>query len=383
MLRHCLWQQIVAVVVAAMSGLCGVSLCPAAGMTLEELIEVVRQNELLFHDIDVTMRMDYEVIGRGALVKPDDQAPFRLVETLEEHSRHRYVAQGDLYLSDRRTTIRNEAETREDVPFVAAFDGETTRLLFDRVGNIAKGRLEKGMPILPHTLLLEAVEVPLSVYLEGGDAVRRHPRGLKSEAVKASVKGEEDCCNLRCLKVSIEAGKVGEDPAARWDVWLAVDRHYIPARAECRRYWISTTVPTGQGRVVEWREVKPGIWFPSRTLTTTIRADLLQLDGRQVPNWRKEYHLEAINLSPEFERSYFRFEFPPGTTVYELEGNKIKKGRRVGRPGDTTGAQRPRSGLEEWPVLFCLAAALATVAAVLLLRWRKTRHPQPAAGLAT
>jgi hypothetical protein len=346
--------------------------CLAAEPTLEELIELVRQNELLYEQIDVTMDMEYEVVGRGPMGDRPIEKGHGFREILKERARHRYVSQNGLYFSERLASFTTSDGSRHDVPVIAAFNGAETRTLTDRLGNVLRGRHDAAVPIWPHTLLLQSVQVPLSVYLAGADAIRRYGQGaLDGRAGPRQIAGRSDWRGEPAIKV-VAYFAPGPTFGGKWEIWLAENRGYIPVRTVGYQYWISHAVPTGEAEVLSWREVQPGIWFPAHVRATTVRPDLLQMEGRRVRNSTREWRLRAISLEPRHEASFFVVDFPAGTFVYEVSDNQVVRQYQQGIPA--TG--RGRRAIRGWLLLLGLLGCLAGWIVYICVRCRRRSHQQ-------
>ena len=348
--------------------------------TLAEIVEAVRQNELLYERIDFTLRGKYRTFNRQPPPPPADQGPFQSREVLAEDWTLRVVYQPPYYRIERPTRhVYSETESKE-MPAICAYDGEKTRFLMDQIGNVSVGfRIHTFFPT-PHTLLMfEWMKAPLSAYLAGDDALKRLPKGRRlpnDYSVQVTYQGVEVWEGLRCHRVHVVTSSGGR-PGVRTELWLAEDRNYIPARRVGYQYWISTELPTGGGRVVEWREVQPGIWFPAHTVDDAYFVGTLnQQAGHDPrtprPNWHKDIWLESVTLNPNHDVSFFRFDFPPGTAVHELDGGEIKRSYRAGTPEEPQVRSESKvSRSPRWPRWPAAVAALLLGALILYLiaRW--------------
>ncbi len=386
MTRLFAWLRLGLASMAALALLYLVRPVPAAEMTLEELIEAVRENELLYANIDVTLRRKYNqdpaVAQRDAGVQTDQQGTSMKIITSSE-TLLRYVAQGELYRIEKTGHTHHVGEEApETFVEIGAYDGTTSRGRMGRIGNVVAGRHVFGGPVLAHGLftLMGGEYVPLSVKLGGEVALRAHPGARMSTRTTLTVeyKGTEEVSGLRCHVVWLvkrwrEGEPHGGEPESHVAYWLAEERNLIPIRYESYPYYLSRTVPVTQGEVTDWLEVEPGIWFPKRVIITTLDQRSLYFRGARVHNWTCEWLTEAVSLQPEFDISFFRdVEFPEGTIVYEVKGNQITRGYQEGAPG----AAAPQGGAEsgEGPGVFAVAAIV--IVAFLVgagILWKRRR----------
>jgi hypothetical protein len=190
-------------------------------------------------------------------------------------------------------------------------------------------------------------------------------------SLRASYKGLEVWNGLRCHLVHVIASAGGRD-GGRTELWLAEERNYIPARAVDYQYWKSTEEPVGWGEVREWREIAPGVWFPSRIMEEAYWIQHAHEPGKPDLNWQKEITLENVVLHPEYQRSFFQFEFPQGTAVYEIDdAGEIQQSYRVGTPEAPRVASQASS--RAWLTAVALAAIVAVGVLVLVHRRRCAR----------
>ncbi|MCL6505089.1 MAG: hypothetical protein K6T86_20630 [Pirellulales bacterium] len=367
--------------------------CLAAELTLEDLIELVRQNELLYENIDVTVRKQYAqnpaiANKAGPVIGPDG---IKSKAVRESETVIRYVRQGELYRRDLRFQGHHVGDEEPQASLeMGAFDGTTTRLRQDHIGNIVAGRYGLGGPVLAHGFftLMGYDYVPLSVKLQGEQALRAYPEGqlfLSNDTEHlAEYRGVEEFQGLTCHVVWLpkvwskgkpQAGEV----ISRAVYWLAEERNFIPVRYQSYVFRESKTIPRTEGTVTEWTEIQPGVWFPKHVIIETLDGFSLAR-GERVPNWRCEWFTEAVSLAPQHDISFFRdIPFPDGTIVYEVEGGQIKKGYQVGAPAvpaPAPGVAAPKR-LNLAPLVAALLAVGIALAGVIL--WKR-RHPQKARG---
>ena len=199
---------------------------------LRTIVVNVRANEELFKDIDVSHQRTYEQNAAAA-------APAVAKATLEEECRT--VFQGDfLYRSEKIKTIQLSDKAPKLFSTLLGYDGEFTRRLDEhaggRVANLNHGRLEDALLFRPHTWILigSEVYVPLSVWLEGGDRLAKHPLAgnYKDYDLSASLVGSESVAGLGCFKLKCELRTRDKERemVGLWYLWLAQDKNYLPGR---------------------------------------------------------------------------------------------------------------------------------------------------------
>lgn len=225
-----------------------------ADMTLEEIIENVRRNEVIYDNVDVTMRNEYEVAG-GVMPKIEGGSA-----AARTHVRIHCVSQDGMFrLDEDGGSETAEGPRTEDR--VGAFDGEYTRLYEQHaVCKIIKGRIDDGRRIQPHILLLRPMleaRVPLSVFLSGTDAVRAHPLNAMPEGagLRSSYKGETEVDGLQCHEVWIEMEDKAGAAIHRHELLLAEDRNYLPVKLQSYRLKTSKEIPIAEAALTELREM--------------------------------------------------------------------------------------------------------------------------------
>jgi hypothetical protein len=365
------WLRLLLLGLAGTWGLCLPGVSRAAEMTLEELIEAVRQNELLYERIEFTWRCKYTTFNRHLL--PPSTPTSKIIH--EEDERLHVVYQPPYLLREEEMKQSYGEGEWKDVPFCVAFDGEKTRMLHDRLGNISKGFVRAGLHITPHNMLVHHwADMPLSLYLSGREAAERAGWNVGfNSSVKTSYQGVEEWGGLRCHRVRVLHYFPGKGESGATDLWLADERNYIPVRVVGYSYWISRKEPGGCAEVTEWHEVEPGIWFPWRASIQAYYVGDLRPPGKDNRQHRRDIAVESVRLQPEYDASYFRFEFPPKTYVYELEQGEIKKSYQTGSPADPN--LRPDESARRRLVFWIGLATVGGIVGLIVAFWfwRKRR----------
>ena len=205
------------------------------GATLKAIIENVRTNEALYQNIDVSWLVNY------SLERASEQPTKSLLRSSTTRG-HLVQQQALFFVGATRESDGNDGSRDKTRSSQEAFDGASTRILRDdAVGNVIEGRHESTLTIRPHTLILRNsfIRVPLSTYLEGAEACRGNPLGWSfrddwkdltstTEFLGSEQVGSRPCVHLRITTRLNRNGKVHVH--GRHDLWLAVDRNYIPLK---------------------------------------------------------------------------------------------------------------------------------------------------------
>jgi len=269
---------------------------------------------------------------------------------------------------------------------VSAFDGDTTRLLNGPIANIVRGKKPTGVPLRPHGLLLRIVgrSEHLSSFLGGDESIARDPYGYTDSQTQRTTEyvGTAEYQGLRCHVVrSVVRVRESGATANHGDLWLAEDRNFIPVRCVGYEHRISATEPVGEDRVLEWSELAPGIWFPMRAEGTCVDQRTLILTGQRKPGWRREYVVEAVSLNPRHDRSFFQdVPLPPGTIVYEYDGDRLTRSYQLGAPGGGPAAQAALGSRRPHLTLLAIMLAGLVLTTGYLIRKRCRRRDHAATG---
>ena len=363
-----------------------------ANKYFDTIVTNVRENEALYANIDVDLQSEYFVANadklhaitrspRASTASDSDDSPAATpdvgdIALVASRSKQiKYVNQQNLFRLDVTGHSSGPAgDVSQDR--IRAFDGETTRL-FDQqaVGNIIRGRQEDENFVRPHMLLLRMMNylVPLSVYLSGDQAMSRYPDAGWNPSLKLdnTYQGEAEFQGLKCHKVWISTLLPSGDVHDRWELWLAEDRNYLPCRLLGYTMRCSKTVPISEGTVTDFKEVKPGIWFPLVAEVIAYNPFALQKEGKQEPQWRENYAVAEVALNPDYPADYFQaVKFPDGTPVYEVVNGEISRSYTQGAPAAP--GERAESWLARWWLLLLnvIVFGLLIVGGTLLRRRR-------------
>lgn len=368
-------HSIVAALAVLVIFLCSPLLCSATDDPLATVIQNVRENESLYANIEVTLRSISSSEGRPI---PPDPDPKRFVANSQDATISS-IQQNGMYRVDVKADQVLTTGGQFQISNSSAFDGETTRLFNKNLGsgNIVSGKRIDKQLVSPHMLLFRRMgtgcsgHVDLSTYFSGHEALKSDP-DCKWRGGELSITyiGEEQFAGLHCHRVSVTAidRKV---PRCRWDFWLPEQRNYIPSRLLTWTFDFSKDIPVGERVVNDWKEIKPGIWFPVSAEFKSYDKKTIHRDHRQEISWREQHIVESVALNPQHDVSFFRaVEFPKGTAVYEIVDNKIQKSYAVGAPSsdESPSAKQVASG---WWMLWVNMLAVVVLAIFIVRKYRK------------
>lgn len=288
---------------------------PSAG--LDELVRQVRKNEALYRNLDCTVHTvrQYEGSAGDATIDGGDVSSDAFqARTIEETNRT--VTVGDrLYFSGADVTSPASGEKlRGKRTWV--FDGLQTVAIED--GNsvtVYQGREEPAQLVPPHCwgIFHLAVNFPLSVYLQGTEAMKACPkvgrlpteRGSVFEfnKVESQLLGEEAIDGLDCVKVRVKRWYYTKSPPALQDLWLAKQRNFHVARCRRSSSEDGKEVPRDVTWVTKWREAAKGVWLPE-----VVEWQDLSPDGPRAKTLGKEMRslvVEKAVLHPELPNAFF------------------------------------------------------------------------------
>lgn len=200
---------------------------------------------------------------------------------------HSIIA-GDLFY----TRSQDQSDKRSEVEVVeSTFDGKQTVLIHQgqSVERFA-GRHEHRLQIPPHSWILfpQHVNIPLSVLLEGTDAIHRHPNvnrlsandgsSLVFERLEARYLGEDVVSDHPCVKLEIKRWFHPKDQPKPQTLWLAKDRSYLPIKHLSIPF--DSEVPTRETVVTEFREIAPNLYLPQRIVDRPLPGVLPAADQK-------------------------------------------------------------------------------------------------------
>lgn len=287
-----------------------------ADAKLAEIIQKVRDNEKLFQNLDVT------IVSNGQLADPKFQKHWNESST---EQRSRTVWQNELLYFDGEETRASADGKSITERQKSAYDGERTHS-FQR-GNSANVHLERhesSAVFPPHTWTLKNLRInfPLSVYLQGTDAVRKHPKVhnyaneggsvFEFTKVETSLDGEEEVGGLACIKVRCRRWYYSNDKPQVHTLWLCPERNFHCVKMQTLSRAKKPKVDD-EASIDEWNEVSPGVWLPSRITYRT-----------QDRQWIESLLVEEAKFDPRHPAQFFRdVQFPDDLPLYTIKNGRL------------------------------------------------------------
>lgn len=195
--------------------------------------------------------------------------------------------------------------------------------------------------------------IPLSVFLGGHEAIiSYYPRlniwtDLKEQSTyHVSFSGPEILDGLECSKLTIRKTNFQETVSlGKITFWLAEARNFLPLKIEVFSLYNKEQQPDLIGRTTEFREIAPGVWYPSRCESAAYHKrdrDRSRSNSNPVSiqdEWevwqRREMTIQEVSLSPAYDRSQFELSVPPqtprqsGYSTYEEALETINRSRAL------------------------------------------------------
>ena len=365
---------------------CTTSASPAYAqkLTLAQVIANVESNEQLYKDIEVIRNEVYQLAPDAVGVRDN-------LITKQTRQR-RSVTQGNMFylrVSGGQDLVDKKSYMLSDL---YGYDGEVTRVVKASaptkddgknrpIVNINHKKLNPCDIYVPHTWATSITTciTPLSVLLRGGKEFQNYPgNGVhKNAAWTTALEGEEVVDGLRCVKLRLEVSDVFPNkviPNGRFFLWLAVDRNYLPYKADGIVLFENPDVVLSETRVKDFREISPGIWLPFEKEALGYDHIALRKETdktkRIVRNIHKET-IELVKLDPKYDISFFRdIEIPAKSVVYEVDKGKIVD--TYIQPGEPPAGFATR--YRWW-----IAAVAAVVAVTGIYLWWRVRRARKAA----
>jgi len=370
--------------------------------SLEEIADIVRSNEQLYENIDVTMEMVYEAElddDQGAMPLPSGQkvVPYKSYRDRISHVRQdgmfRLVFDRDVVMlnTDKKESEELQRYVEDTYARTRSYDGDKTRLLNNNAfGNIIYGKDEKdGTRIIPHALLLRMslYKTYLSTLLGGQLALETaNEFDLGTKRITCEYIGQDVIEGEQSAIVHVKVSLKG-DRHIVWKLCLAIEKNYIPHLVECRQSKVSDHLPTSAARVTEWKEVLPGVWFPMKSEIRAYDKEVLRERNRQQQRWSLVMTTESISFNPNYDQAHFSdVVFPEGLMMYvidndrvgpEGDGNQIVKSYVKGSPSDPAVAEIAAAN-KFWTgakvMAFNAFVAALVVAVFRIVRKRRPKH---------
>ena len=278
------------------------------------VVAEVRKNEELYQNLESI------VVTTSKLAPANKQ--WSMVGTSQ---RAHTIQQGDLiyFRGEEARTFRDGVTTR--LEHASQYDGDKTHSIeYGNSANIHLERYESPYIVPPHVWALFPVHVnfPLSVFLEGTEAIRPHPKvqrlpremGTVFEfpKVETHFEGTEKVNDLKCVKIRVERWHSSGGPPMVYTLWLAPERNYICAK------WQSLgpadkPQPMGEASVEAWDEVAPNVWLPAKI--SVVEGD-----------WTRTLSLEKATLNVNRSLKFFSLlEIPEGLPVFTIKDGRLAR----------------------------------------------------------
>ncbi len=294
---------------------------------LAEVVARVAEQERRYRDLEVEARVDYRHLNTQM-----DMDGVVAEEGREEHS----ILRAPLAYSSARSSYVTLGGERSENLRVDASDGAWTRIFShdrSKETNQVSASLRKegtgkpqgrrdGVPMhRPHVLMLrdDGIYGALADLLVSPwqDRINRY-------RIRFRYCGEEEFDGHPCIKLrgDIMTGEEDE-PHNSMVLFLAVDRNLIPIKVE--HYGGNfgyNKLPTGISRCDDLREIAPGTWYPFHVVEVAFDYWTPAAQGRILLNWRREFRIGSVVVSPRVDDAVFRGAVVPGgTRVQVLDEN--------------------------------------------------------------
>jgi hypothetical protein len=311
---------------------------------MNAIIENVQANEALYENLEIVSSKTYRLID-GAM------APQNAAATIFGQSR--IVYQHGLLFIKHDENLKGADGKQYDQGFLEGYDGKSTRVVEQgRVANIRNDKLDELRLIRPHCLAIQS-QVPLSVFLRGGEGMRKHP-WYRNASITSRYVRDEMCFGLRCHKVRIDLTPDSWKPTDGthyWfqNLWLAIDRNFLPIRSEgYLDIQKDGESPIEIGVADDLREIAPGVWFPFRARIDSYDRISYRDQGKHSLMGTHDIHISQASLDPNYDISLFRdIPIPNGAQVHIIEnGVTVRSYTQGGR-----NVIKPRPFPWQWPAI--------------------------------
>ena len=271
---------------------------PAVAPELKSLIEKVKAQEATYASYEMVLTETYEHMRLG------DADPADLPKLVSKSKTEwRIVRQNDCeYVSRIEKGICGDGH-KIDKRDVSAYDGKETRSWVNGDMKVYEGLKKSNLLLRPQMLLLEGTmpgRMSLAEFLEQ----KRTDQGVN---VIVTVEGNEKIGGLDCVKVKVEFWRGEEDDPSEWRrVWLAKNRNDLPVMSDAgfEAPWVE------EATVLKWSEIVPGVWMPKK-IEIIVNETNQAAPGKQVPRTRRQFHIEKIDLKPNYPVEFFQKISPP------------------------------------------------------------------------
>lgn len=305
---------------------------PAA--EIAKLVRHVRANEGLYRNLETVLERTVE--------KAPDRDPDVPLELTEIETRHTVRQDEFIRFEDEETHVFPTGQ-RVTARRLSSFDGDqTVSIEFGNSVNIRQGRYEASQIVPPHCWVLEQWEVnfPLSVFLEGTEAIGAHPkrRGYPMGGtvydfarVECRVEGTEQVMGLACTRVECKRWYRSDGRPVTYVLWLAADRNYLCVKAQ------RLDEGYDQEAVVEkMEEISPSVWLPKRIV---VRNYWTSLTAGGCVSRRELLEVSLAVLNPAHPVEFFRQSTPEDLPVYRMVDGRLDDSPLLWEPAE--GGEEP------------------------------------------
>jgi hypothetical protein len=330
----------------------------AASDEMTEILANVRTSEDLYSSIEFMCRMNYRLVHG---IEKIDKGNVAIITSTAATSHYVYQKHMQYFKIDSVSQLFDKSN-KSARAVIYGYDGEKTRCIEDMIANEHDTYKEHPLAIFPHTVILSRSNVHFRLYdyLSGGQNAKTHPY-YKDLKLRSAFDGRERLGGLDCVRIKTQTWSNEAKPEAGdlTQLWLAVDRNYLPVQSMVFRMRLSKDYPVAVGRIERMEEVAPGIWFPKK-VDIHVFPETRQRPSENVT----EYEFSDVSLYPNYDMHLFR-NIKSSTAIisYKLKNGKIVASEILQNPKKTPIISR----------LMALFTPLVVVLAVLF--WRKMRRP--------
>ncbi len=299
---------------------------------MAELIKAVREQERRYRNLETVIR---KTIGY-------EEGKWTIQSKTETN---RAIRQGELLFFEGKDVTRLSEGGGKIQRRVSAFDGRrTVSIEFDSCVNIHLRRYEPSEMLPPHTWGLLGLDVnfPLSIYLQGGEALDAHPKvrrypfpmghGFEIYKTQSEHIGTEKVGNLKCEKIWVRRWNrsVDDQPSSEY-LWLAPERNYHCVKSQRVIDIYGKEHPIMESTVEEFAEVAPGVWLPK--LVSGRRFDRKSIkQGQPKATQTETLKLESAQLDPQYPAGQFSVTIPDNLDVFTIDADGITDGPHHPQP---------------------------------------------------
>jgi hypothetical protein len=168
----------------------------------------------------------------------------------------------------------------------------------------------------------------LSAFLRSGWYDARNKFKMTVEYVGDDQAGGLHCHKLKCLLVNDRQRGPSFDNF--FLLWLARDRNLIAVRHQWHGLAWCEKLPTGIDYVEDLREIRPGMWFPYRSVQFAFQhwGGRGLCENRMLLQWRRDIDVTSLNLDPVVDQKLFaEVDVPAGTNIQVMD----EEGELVGQ----------------------------------------------------